>query len=371
MMGKRLIPVAAPALVGNEKKYVLDCLKSTWISSSGEYIERFETEFAKFCCSDHAIACTNGTVALHLALLALGVERGDEVIIPTLAFVAVANAVAYCGAVPVFVDSENQTWNMDPSALEGRISSKTKGIIAVHLYGHPVDMDPVLSVAKRHGLFVIEDGAEAHGAEYKGRKVGSLANVSTFSFYGNKIISTGEGGIVLTDDIAVAERVRRLKGQGMDPERRYWFPTLGYNYRMTNLAAAIGLAQVEKIDWHLQRRHEVAEAYRDLLGDNPMLRFQPEMPWAKHAYWMVSVVLDSSVTSTRDEVMEELHDMGIETRPFFYPIHKLPIYQSYADLGSFPVAEDVAARGLNLPTSALLSKADIKYVSSAITRALS
>ena len=243
-MTKTFIPVAAPSLEGNEKKYVMDCLESTWISSTGEYVDRFEGAFAEFCGVKHAVSCSNGTTALHLTLLALGVGPGDEVIVPTLTFVATANSVVYCGGRPVFVDVQADTWNIDPALIEAKITSRTKGIIVVHLFGLSVDMDPVLSLARRRGLFVIEDAAQAHGAEYKKKRVGSLADVATFSFFGNKIITTGEGGMVVTDDASIANKVELLKNHGMDPNRRYWHPIIGYNYRMTNVAAAIGLAQI-------------------------------------------------------------------------------------------------------------------------------
>jgi len=288
------IPVAAPALVGNEKKYVMDCLDSSWISSNGQYIERFESAFAEFCKVKHALSCANGTAALHLALLALGIGPEDEVIVPTLTFVATANAVMYCGARPVFVDSEPETWNLDPMLLEQCISSRTRAIIVVHLYGHPVDMDQVIAVARKHGLFIIEDAAEAHGAEYKGQRVGSLGDIATFSFYGNKIVTTGEGGMVVTNHDELASRVRQLKGQGMAPGRRYWFPMVGYNYRMTNIEAAIGLAQLEKVDWHLSRRREIATEYSHFLKRIPGISMQPEKEWARNAYWMISIVLNEN-----------------------------------------------------------------------------
>jgi len=359
---KEFIPVAAPALVGNEKTYVLDCLESTWISSSGKYIEQFESSFAEFCGVKHALACCNGTVALHLALLALGVGPGDEVIVPTLTFVASANAVAYCGARPVFVDSEPETWNMNPHLLRDRLTPRTKGIIVVHLYGHPVDMDPVLELAREHGLFVLEDAAEAHGAEYKGRRVGALADIATFSFFGNKIITTGEGGIVLTNNDTLAHKVLLLKGQGQDPERRYWFPMLGYNYRMTNVAAAIGLAQIEKIDWHMTRRRENAAWYREYLGEHSQFTLSPQMSWARNAYWINCVLLSEKPSLSRDAVMSHLAKAGIETRPFFYPMHTLPMYQALERGQRFPVAENLAARGVNLPSSASLTKEEVAYV---------
>jgi perosamine synthetase len=358
---RELIPVAAPALVGNEKEYVLDCLESSWISSNGKYIQRFEESFAEFCGVKHAASCCNGTAALHLALLALGVGPGDEVIVPTLTYVATANAVAYCGARPIFVDSEAETWNMDPSLITSAITPRTKGIIAVHLHGHPTDMDPLLSVASKHGLFVVEDAAEAHGAEYKGKRVGSIGDIATFSFYGNKIISTGEGGMVVTNDDHLAGKVRQLKGQGQDNTRRYWFPVLGYNYRMTNIEAAIGLGQMERIDWHLERRRECAGWYRKYLSDCPQFDLSPEAPWARNAYFNNCVLLSEDFSIKRDSVMEDLLAAGIETRPFFYPLHTLPFYQDQSRQ-SLPIAESLARRGLHVPSSATLTESDIAYV---------
>lgn len=359
---KRFIPVAEPALIGNEKNYVMDCLDSTWISSGGKYIGLFEDAFAEFCGVKHALSCCNGTVALHLALLSLGVGPGDEVIVPTLTFVATANAVAYCGATPVFVDSEPQTWNLDPGQLESLITPRTKGIIAVHLYGHPVDMDPVWSIAQKYSLFVVEDAAEAHGAEYKGKRVGSMGDIGTFSFFGNKIITTGEGGMVVTNNDELAIRVRQLKGQGMDPQRRYWFPMMGYNYRMTNIEAAIGLAQLEKIEWHIEHRRAIAMQYAKHLEGVAGIALQPEMPWARNVYWMTSIVLDKKILVTRDQVMQELKNQGIETRPFFYPMHILPMYKQSEQDREYPIAERVAAQGFNLPSSSALSEEDVTFI---------
>lgn len=361
-MRREFIPVSAPMLVGNEKMYVLDCLESNWISSAGDYVRRFEASFANFCGTKHAVACCNGTAALHLALLALGVKHGDEVIVPTLSFVSTANAVTYCGARPVLVDSEPETWNLNPDLIEAKITKRTKAIVVVHLLGHPVDMDPVLTIARRYGLSVIEDAAEAHGAQYKGRRTGSLADVATFSFYANKTITSGDGGMVVTDDALLANRVRQLSDYGADPSRRYWFPIVGYNYRMTNTAAAIGLAQLEQVAWHIQRRLDIAAWYRERLGGGHQLTYQAEKEWAKHAYWMFSVVLGDEITLSRDEVIGQLQARGVETRPIVYPIHVLPPYRYLARHATFLVADRIAQRGLSLPTWAGLSRDDVSYV---------
>ncbi|HUJ08837.1 MAG TPA: DegT/DnrJ/EryC1/StrS family aminotransferase [Verrucomicrobiae bacterium] len=361
-MSKRLIPVAAPVLAGNEKVYVTDCLDSSWISSVGKYVDKFESALARFCKAKHAISCCNGTAALHLILMALGVEPGDEVIVPTLTFVATANAVAYCGARPVFVDSESQSWNIDPTLIEQKITPATKGIIPVHLFGQPADMDSILALAGRCGLFVVEDAAEAHGAQYKGRMVGSIGVGATFSFYGNKIFTTGEGGAVVTSDDRLAGRVRFLKDQAMDPTRRYWFPSIGYNYRMTNIEAAIGLAQLEQADWHTKRRLEVAAWYREQLRGTPGVTWQTEQPESKHAFWMFTIMLDETISLSRDEVMLRLLANGIETRPVFHPVHTLPPYRKATTESCLPVAEQIARRGISLPTWAGLTQEDVLYV---------
>lgn len=369
--GAPLIPVAAPVLAGREKEYVADCMESGWISSGGKYVELFEAAFAEFCGVRHAVACCNGTVALHLALLALGVGPGDEVIVPTLTFVASANAVTYCGARPVFVDSEPATWNLDPVQVEAKITTRTKGIMAVHLYGHPAEMGALRNTARRHGLFLLEDAAEAHGAAYEGRPVGSLGDAAAFSFYGNKIIATGEGGMVVTDDGALASRARLLRGQGMDAGRRYWFPVVGYNYRMMNIPAAIGLAQLERAWWHTSRRREVAAVYESLLEGVPGLGRQREREWARHAFWMFTVILGGGAAEDRDRLMARLHERGVETRPVFYPLHTMPPYRESARGEEFPVAERLAGRGLSLPTWAGLEREDVDYVCRRLRECLS
>jgi perosamine synthetase len=365
----RFIPVSHPVFAGNEKAYVNECLDTVWISSSGRFIGLFEEAFAQFCSVKHAVTCNNGTTALHLALFALGVEPGDEVIVPTLTYVATANAVRYCNATPVLVDSEPRTMNLDPARLEEAITPKTRGIIAVHLYGHPADMDPINELAKRRGLFVLEDAAEAHGALYRGRKVGGLGDAATFSFFGNKLITTGEGGMVTTSSDELNSSLRLHRGQGVDAKRRYWFPVIGYNYRMTNIQAALGMAQLEKIQFHLAERRRVAELYRrHLEALSELVSLPIEEPWAQHAFWMYTILLrDASID--RDRIMEDMLDAGIETRPVFYPMHVMPPYRE-AD-GKYPVAEDLARRGICLPTHALLDECDIVRIVRALEKACS
>ena len=361
MRSTKSIPISHPVLGGNEKKYVNECLDTTWISSQGRFIRLFEESFGRFCDVEHAVACNNGTSALHIALLALGVAPGDEVIVPTLTYVASANAVHYCGARPVLADAEARTMNLDPQKIEERVTGRTKGILAVHLYGHPTDMDPILEIARRRELFVLEDAAEAHGALYRGRKVGSLGDAAAFSFFGNKIVTTGEGGMVTTSRRDVEARARLLRGQGMDLQRRYWFPVVGYNYRMTNVAAAIGLAQMEDIETHLAAHRRVAGWYERHLGAlEDVLALPREESWARHAFWLYTVELRDSVRLSRDELMARLAEAGIETRPVFYPMHLMPPYRDAE--GSYPVAEALAARGISLPIHGLLSEEDVIYI---------
>jgi perosamine synthetase len=358
---RRKIPVASPIFNGNEKKYVNDCLESGWISSNGEYIKKFEEEFAKFCNVKHAISCSNGTVALHLPLLAYGVGPGDEILIPTLTYIATANAATYCGATPVLVDSDPDSWNISVEDIEKKVTPKTKGIIIVHIYGHPVDMDPVMEVAKKYNLFVIEDAAEAHGAQYKDKIVGSIGDVATFSFFGNKIITTGEGGMIVTNNDELAVQMRLLKGQGMDPNRRYWFPIVGYNYRMTNIQAAIGLAQLENIQWHLQKRKDLSLLYKKHFNRlSNYISIHEEQRWAKHSYWMFSILLKKDTKIERDQLMQMLEKEAIETRPVFYPMHVMPPYKD--EHSSYPIADYIAQRGINLPTHALVTEEDVKYI---------
>lgn len=362
------INIAAPSLSGNERKYVNDCLDTTWISSNGKYITRFENDFAEFCGVEHAVATNNGTTALHLALVGLGLQPGDEVIVPTVTYIATANAVHYCGATPVLADVCSKTMNLDPAELSKCVTARTKGIIPVHLYGHPADMTAINRFAKEHGLWVLEDSAEAHGARVNGKRVGAISDCATFSFFGNKIITTGEGGMVTTNDAELAEKLRLFRGQGMDPKRRYWFPVIGYNYRMTNIQAAIGVAQLETIDTNLAQRNRLAEWYDAELEDlSEHIRRPIKQDWADPVVWIYNIFLRDGGEEKRDGVMAFLAEKGVETRPVFYPMHVLPPYMQESH---FPVADEWSVRGINLPTHLGLTRDDVRYIVAALKDAL-
>jgi len=363
------IPIAEPILGEEELANVVEAMRSGWISSLGAFIGEFEREFAAFCGAAHGIAVANGTMALHLALAAAGVGRDDEVLLPSLTFVATASAVTYCGATPIFVDSSPETWQLDARALQAKLTPRTKAIIPVHLYGHPCDMDPILELAARRGLAVVEDAAEAHGAEYRGLRVGAIGSVGCFSFYGNKIITTGEGGMCVTNDAALAGRLRLLRDHGMDPKRPYWHEVVGYNYRMTNLQAAVGVAQVKRLPGFVEKKRQIARWYAECLAPLAKagrIQLHPEAPWARSAFWMYSVLLADTRVPV-EMVRSRLADRGVDTRPFFHPAHTLPPYATGARL---PVAEHLAGRGLNLPSGVGLERAQVERVARALAEAL-
>jgi perosamine synthetase len=356
-----LIRVAEPVLNGNERNYVLDCLESSWISSRGKYIEQFEEAVAGFCGAEYAVATNNGTTALHLALVAHGIGPGDEVIVPTLTYIASVNAIRFCGATPVFVDSVGPQMTLDPQHVAARVTARTRGVVTVPLYGHPVDITAIEQIARRHGLFVVEDAAEALGASICDQRVGAWGDCATFSFFGNKIITTGEGGMIVTRNERLAQRMRFLRGQAVSPDRSYWHTEVGFNYRMTNVAAAIGCAQMECIDDHLQRRQRVAQWYHERLsGHGEHVLLPAAADGCHHCYWMYSVILSPARQIARDTVIQALAERGIETRPVFYPVHWMPPYRE--PQGSYPVAESLAQNGISLPTHGKLTEADVDYV---------
>jgi perosamine synthetase len=351
------IPVYQPSLSGNEKKYVNECLDSTWISSKGKFVSQFEVKFARVTGNKYAASVCNGTVALHLALSALGIGPGDEVIVPTLTFVASVNAVTYTGAKPVFVDSLASTWQMDPADVRRKITPKTRGIIAVHLYGHPCDMDSLIQIAKEHNLLLIEDCAEALGSYYKGKHVGTFGHIASYSFYGNKTITTGEGGMVVTDNETLYRRSVHLKGQGLSEKCEYWHDMIGYNYRMTNICAAIGLAQLEQAAVFLEKKRWIAKWYKEGFKDIPVV-FHEEIGDVKHSFWMCSILVRDPID--RDPLRNVLKENGIETRPLFYPIHTMPMYSQKVQ--QCPIAENLSSRGINLPSWPGLTKSQVDFI---------
>ena len=365
----RRIPVAEPSLSGNELKYVTECIETRWISSQGGFVRRFEAEIAKRLGMEHALAVSNGTVALHLALLALGVGPGDEVVVPDLTFAATINTVIQAGATPVIVDVDRKSWNMDPAAAAAAITSRTKAIMPVHLYGQPADMGPIMALAKRHNLFVIEDAAEAMGSEYKGQPCGAIGDAGTFSFFSNKLITTGEGGAVVFRDAAVAQRARRLRDHGMDSAKRYWHLEVGYNYRLTNLQAAVGCAQIEQLDRFLACKLDVARQYGTHLGRVDGLSLPTALPDHLNTYWAYSVIGNfGPLGLSRDEFMGRLDKAGVETRPLFYPLHVMPPYRAYAGNRSFPVTDELSEGGISLPSAVTLTRAEITYISGVVER---
>jgi len=364
------IPIAEPFIGKEEEKLVVEGLRSGWISSIGKYIQEFEKGFAKFVGVKYGITTSNGTAALHLALAALDLGPGDEVIVPSMTFVATANVVNYVGAQPIFVDSELESWNIDPEKIKEKINSRTRAIIPVHLYGHPANMGPVLSIARKYNLAVVEDAAEAHGALYKTKMVGSMGELSCFSFFGNKIITTGEGGMVLTNNRLLADKLRMLRDHGISKKRRYYHPHLGFNYRMTNLQAAIGMAQLKKVEGIIKRKREIAALYREGLKELPDIILQPEAKWAKNVYWMYSILVPKRGKKGRDFLAKELRRSKIDSRPFFFPIHRLPRYKQSKTGEKFAVADFLAQTGLNLPSSPNLKDEQIQYICKKIIKIL-
>ncbi len=352
-------PVYKPEITEKEKEYVLKCLESTWISSKGEYIEKFEQYIADYVGVDHATCVMNGTAALHLALLCLDIGPKDEVIVPDLTYIASANVVKYVGAKPILVDVNKETWNIDLENIKRSYTSKTKAIIVTDIYGTPVDMDPIMEFAAENNLFIIEDSAEALGAKYKDRMAGNLGHVGIFSFFGNKTITTGEGGMLVTNDEKIYEKAKKIKNQGNSETIRYYHDILGYNFRMTNIQAAIGCAQFERLEDILEKKRWVYDFYKRYL-DEKYIKYQKILDHAKSSYWMVSLLVKDVLI--RDELMAYLAQEGIETRPFFVPISKMPYFEDKHNSNSILLSEC----GLNIPSYHSLQKEDILFISEKI-----
>src|SRR3989344_3227290 len=360
----KFIPVAKPVIGKEEERLALECIRSTWISLTGEFLTRFEKYFADFLQVPYATTCANGTAALHLALLSHNIKVGNEVLLPALTFVSTANAIRYCGARPVFVDIDEKTWNIDVKQIENKITPRTRAIIPVHLYGYPAAMDQIMKIATKHRLVVIEDAAEAHGAIYKQKLVGSYGDVGCFSFYGNKIITTGEGGMITTQKKSVYKKLLLYKNHGMSEKKKYFHPVIGYNYRMTNLQAAIGLAQLSKIKTFLTKRDHIAGVYRKLLTPVTGIVMQPKQSIdCKPVCWLFSILITPAYKKSRRALQGYLREQGIDSRRFFYPITHLPMYRTKE---KFPVATRVSDQGISLPSSPNLTDKEIKFIAGKI-----
>jgi perosamine synthetase len=361
-----IIPISQPSITEKEIAYVTDAVRSGWVSSLGKYIDIFEEKFAQFCDTKYAVATSNGTTALHLILAALGITHGDEVIVPDLTFVATANAVRYTGAAPVIVDIEKDTLSIDPRAIEKAITPQTKAIIPVHLYGHPANMVRINEIADSHNILVIEDAAEAHSAEIEGKKVGGFGTAAAFSFYGNKIITSGEGGMITTNDEALYNKMRFLRDHAMSKEKRYWHTDVGFNYRMTNIQAALGVAQLERIDELLEKKRLIFQWYSEYLSGFDKIRLNNTAEWAKNVYWMICIEVIGYDENDRDVLMAELKKQGIDCRPYFYPLSDMPFnYQA-----NTPIAHSVSKIGLNLPSFFDIRKGQVEYICSELKKIL-
>ncbi|MCX6122124.1 MAG: DegT/DnrJ/EryC1/StrS family aminotransferase [Ignavibacteriales bacterium] len=367
------IPVNEPLLDGNEKKYLLECIDTGWISSEGPFINKFEQQMASYVNRKYGIAVANGTAALDITIQALGITKGDEVILPSFTIISCATAIVRTGAIPVLIDADPITWNMQINQIQEKITNRTKAILIVHIYGLPVDMDPVLDIARRHNLFIIEDAAEMHGQTYKGNPCGSFGNLSTFSFYPNKHITTGEGGMIVTDDPKLAERCRSLRNLCFQEKKRYVHDEIGWNYRMSNLQAAIGLAQIERIEQHVQKKREMGRLYNELLKNISWIQTPlAKIEYAENIYWVYGIVLHDFLNVDNDEIMSKLRARNIGTRPFFWPMHEQPVLKRMGLFmnESYPIAERIARKGFYLPSGLTLTNDNIEYIVNSLKEVL-
>jgi perosamine synthetase len=365
------IPVSEPLLDGNEKKYLIQCIDTGWISSEGPFVKQFETEFAKRVEREFGIAVSNGSVALTTAVAALGIGEGDEVILPTLTIISCADAIVRAGATPVVVDCDPLSWNMDPQLIESRITSATKAIMIVHIYGLPVDMDPIMKLAKKHGLKIIEDAAQMHGQTYRGKPCGSFGDISTFSFYPNKHITTGEGGMIVTNDKVLAQRCQSLRNLCFQPGKRFVHEELGWNFRMSNIQAALGVAQLERLDEFVNKKREMGAFYTELLKDVSGIQLPlSATDYSDNIYWVYGLVIDDNISMDAQEVMNKLGRKKIGTRPFFWPMHKQPVFKK---MGLFaeellPISERIARQGFYLPSGMTLTKRQMEFIASTLSK---
>lgn len=360
-----MIPVNEPLLDGNEKKYLIECIDTGWISSEGPFVKEFEEKFSRKVGRNYGIAVCNGSAALDVAVVALGLKEGDEVIMPTFTIISCANAVIRAGAIPVLVDSDPYTWNMDVKQIESKITPKTRAIMVVHIYGLPVDMDPVIKLARKYGLKIIEDAAEAHGQTYNGKPCGSLGDISAFSFYANKHITTGEGGMVVTDDEELAERCRSLRNLCFQANRRYVHEEIGWNFRITNLQAAVGLAQLERLDEFAKKKRKMGKYYTEKLRNMECIQLPLERTsYADNIYWVYGIVLNENIGINSEEIMSRLKERKIGTRSFFYPMHEQPVFHKMGLFKNetYPVAERIARKGFYIPSGLALTQKQMDEV---------
>ena len=361
-----MIPVNEPVLTDKDFEFLKDAFTSGWISSAGKYIEEFEQNWAEYCGMRYGISVSNGTAAIQLALDAAGIGKGDEVIMPSFTIISCGQAVTNLGAIPVLVDSDVNTWCMDVTSIESRVTKKTKAIMVVHMYGHPVDMDVVMGIAKKHNILVIEDAAEVHGAKYLSNRgtsseqwlvCGGIGDISTFSFFANKLITTGEGGMVLTSDSGINNRAMMLRNLCFNNERRFRHYELGYNYRLTNMQAAIGVSQIQRIEEIVERKIEIGRYYQEQLSQIEGIQLQKQESWAKGVFWINGLVLDDSLNCTAEKFCDELRKLGVDTRPFFLGMHEQPVFASKGlFIGEkYPVSERIARQGFYLPSGLSLT----------------
>lgn len=367
-----MIPVSEPLITEKEIDLVLDCLKTGWISSAGKYIDEFEEKWAKYCGMKHGIAVCNGSVALQIAIDLLGLNPGDEVIMPAFTIISCAQAIIYSKGIPVLIDSNSENWQMDISQIEKKITQRTKAIMVVHIYGHPADMDPISNLADKYNLTIIEDAAEAHGAEYKGKKCGGIGDISVFSFYANKLITTGEGGMVLTKSDEHAEKAKSLRNLCFQKSRRFYHENMGYNFRITNMQAALGVGQLGRFDNIINRKREIAEIYNKKLKDIKKIILPKEEIWAKNIYWVYGILIDEKTGMNAKEFASILASKDIETRPFFLGMHEQPVFQQMGLFKgeSYPVAEKLARQGLYLPSGLTIKDSEIDYICNTVIEAL-